>query len=124
VRLAPAHRPGWHRAVAARDHRRGQRSEAVKGQGLERISVDTTVQHKAIVHPLDSRLYHRGREILVRLAQRHGVPLRQSYARLDKKALRLAGRYAHARQMKRARREIKRLKTWQAWTGKFATLGR
>jgi transposase, IS5 family len=89
-----------------------QRSEAVKPQSLERVSVDTTVQPKAIAHPLDSRLYHRGREILVRLATRHGVPLRQSYARLAKKALRLASRYAHARQMKRARREIRRLKTY------------
>jgi transposase, IS5 family len=89
-----------------------QRSEAVKPQSLERVSVDTTVQPKAIAHPLDSRLYHRGREILVRLAKRHGVPLRQSYARLAKKALRLASRYAHARQMKRARREIRRLKTY------------
>jgi transposase, IS5 family len=89
-----------------------QRGEAVKPQSLERVSIDTTVQPKAIAHPLDSRLYHRGREILVRLAKRHGVPLRQSYARLGKKALRLASRYAHARQMKRARREIKRLKTY------------
>jgi transposase, IS5 family len=87
-------------------------AEAVKEQSLERVSVDTTVQPKAIAHPLDSRLYHRGREILVRLANHHGVPLRQSYARLGKKALRLASRYAHARQMKRARREIKRLKTY------------
>jgi IS5 family transposase len=89
-----------------------RRSEAVKPQSLGRVSVDTTVQPKAIAHPLDSRLYHRGREILVRLARRHSVPLRQSYARLGKKALRLASRYAHARQMKRARREIKRLKTY------------
>jgi IS5 family transposase len=89
-----------------------QRSEAIKPQSLERVSVDTTVQPKAIAHPLDSGLYHRGREIPVRLAQRHGVPLRQSYARLGKKALRLASRSAHARQMKRARREIRRLKTY------------
>jgi transposase, IS5 family len=89
-----------------------KRAAAVKEQSLARVSVDTTVQPKAIAHPLDSRLYHRGREILARLAQRHGVPLRQSYARLGKRALRLAGRYAHARQMKRAKREIKRLKTY------------
>jgi IS5 family transposase len=89
-----------------------QRATAVREQSLERVSIDTTVQPKAIAHPLDSRLYHRGREILVRLAKRHGVPLRQSYARLGKRALRLASRYAHARQMKRARREIKRLKTY------------
>jgi transposase, IS5 family len=76
------------------------------------VSVDTTVQPKAIAYPLDSRLYHRGREILVRLAARHGIELRQSYQRLGKRALRLANRYAHARQMRRARREIKRVKTF------------
>jgi transposase, IS5 family len=89
-----------------------KRVAAVKPQSLERVSIDTTVQPKAIAHPLDSRLYQRGREILVRLAKRHGVPLRQSYARLGKKALRLASRYTHARQMQRARREIRRLKTY------------
>jgi IS5 family transposase len=87
-------------------------SGAVKPSSLERVIVDTTVQPKAIAHPLDSRLYHRGREILVRLAARHGIPLRQSYQRLGKRALRLASRYAHARQMRRARREVKRLKTF------------
>jgi IS5 family transposase len=87
-------------------------SGAVRPSSLERVSVDTTVQPKAIAYPLDSRLYHRGREILVRLAARHGIKLRQSYQRLGKRALRLANRYAHARQMRRARREIKRLKTF------------
>jgi transposase, IS5 family len=87
-------------------------SGAVKPSSLERVSVDTTVQPKAIAYPLDSRLYHRGREILVRLAARHGIKLRQSYHRLGKRALRLANRYAHARQMRRARREIKRVKTF------------
>ena len=87
-------------------------SGAVKPSSLERVTVDTTVQPKAIAYPLDSRLYNRGREILVRLAARHGIKLRQSYHRLGKRALRLANRYAHARQMRRARREIKRLKTF------------
>ena len=85
---------------------------AVKPSSLERVTVDTTVQPKAIAFPLDSRLYHRGREILVRLAAKHGIKLRQSYHRLGKRALRLTNRYAHARQMRRARREIKRLKTF------------
>jgi transposase, IS5 family len=85
---------------------------AVKPSSLERVTIDTTVQPKAIAFPTDSRLYHRGREILVRLAARHGIRLRQSYHRLGKRALRLANRYAHARQMRRARREIRRLKTF------------
>src|SRR6201989_301316 len=87
-------------------------SGAVRPSSLERVTVDTTVQPKAIAFPLDSRLYHRGREILVRLAAKHGVKLRQSYHRLGKRALRLANRYAHAQQMRRARREIRRLKTF------------
>jgi len=87
-------------------------SGAVKSSNLERVTVDTTVQPKAIAHPLDSRLYNRGREILVRLAAGHGIKLRQSYQRLAKRALRLASRYAYARQMRRARREIKRLRTF------------
>ena len=84
----------------------------VKPSSLERVTVDTTVQPKAIAYPLDSRLYNRGREILVRLAAKHGIKLRQTYQRLAKRSLRLANRYAHARQMRRARREIKRLKTF------------
>jgi IS5 family transposase len=40
------------------------------------------------------------------------MKLRRSYHRLSKRALRLANRYAHARQMRRARREIKRVKTF------------
>ena len=45
----------------------------VKPSSLERVTVDITVQPKALAFPTDSRLYHRGREILVRLAARHGV---------------------------------------------------
>jgi hypothetical protein len=51
---------------------------AVKPGSLERVSVDTTVQPQAIAYPLDAWLHHRGREILVRLAARHGIKLRQS----------------------------------------------
>jgi transposase, IS5 family len=83
-----------------------------KPASLTRVTIDTTVQPKAIAFPTDSRLYNRGREILVRLAAKYGIRLRQSYHRLGKRALRLANRYAHARQMRRAQREIKRLKTF------------
>jgi IS5 family transposase len=30
----------------------------VRPSSLERINVDTSIQPKAIAHPLDSRLYH------------------------------------------------------------------
>jgi len=48
----------------------------------------------------------------VRLAQRHGVSLRQSYARLGKFALIQHQRYAHAKQFKRANRMLKTLRTY------------
>ena len=62
--------------------------------------------------PTDARLFNRSRERLVRLAGKHGVRLRQNCNRLGPRALMLVGRYFHARQAKRARREIKRLKVF------------
>ncbi|MDQ0475339.1 hypothetical protein QO011_008382, partial [Labrys wisconsinensis] len=46
-----------------------------------------------------------------KLAKRHGLVLRQSYARVGKLALIKHQRYAHAKQFKRANRELKRLRT-------------
>ena len=57
--------------------------------------------------PTDARLVNRAREILVRLAKRHGIKLRQSYARVGKFALIQHQRYAHAKQFKRANRASK-----------------
>lgn len=82
----------------------GLRSGAVRESSLERITVDTTVQPKAVAFPTDSRLCNRSRERLVKLAAKNGVDLRQSYSRLGAQALLKAGRYLHARQGKRARR--------------------
>ena len=42
-------------------------SKAVKPRDLKRVTVDTTVQEKAIAFPTDSKLYNRARERLVRL---------------------------------------------------------
>jgi len=90
----------------------GLQTGAVKRSSLERVTVDTTVQNKAVHHPTDSRLYNRSRERLVRLARQHDLPLRQSYARLGLRAELKVGRYLHAQQGKRAQREIKRLKKY------------
>ena len=76
-----------------------------------RVNVDTTVQEKAIAFPTDARLYHKMRVALVRQAKKMGIPLRQSYRFVGKRALFKQGRYAHARQMKRAARMTRKLKT-------------
>ena len=88
----------------------GRATGAVAEKDVKRVTVDTTVQPKAVAPPSDARLYQRGREILVRLAHKCGVRLRQSYRRVGKRALRKASAYLHARQNNRAKREIKRLK--------------
>lgn len=87
------------------------RTGAIESKDLERVVVDTTVQEKAIAHPTDARLTHRAIEKLVDLAKLKGVKLRQSYLRLAKRAAIMVGRYTHAHQFKRARRELKFLRT-------------
>ncbi|WP_225122440.1 transposase, partial [Bradyrhizobium sp. BRP22] len=79
---------------------------------MSRVIVDTTVQPKNVTFPTDAKLLNRAREKLVRLAQLHGVALRQSYARVGKLALIQHQRYAHAKQFKRANRMLKKLRTY------------
>jgi transposase, IS5 family len=88
------------------------KTEAIKPSELSQVVVDTTVQPKNVMFPTDAKLMHRAREILVRLAKKHGVVLRQSYTRMGKFALIKHQRYAHAKQFKRANRSLKRLKTY------------
>jgi IS5 family transposase len=92
--------------------RTGLDTKTVSSASLSVVNVDTTVQGKAIAFPTDARLYHKARGALVRMAQGMGIALRQSYARLSKAALARHGRYAHARQRQRAKREQKRFKTY------------
>ena len=88
------------------------RTGAAKPLDFAKVIVDTTVQPKAVAFPTDAKLMHRTRELLVRLAKRHGVTLRQSYARVGKHALIAYQRYAHAKQFKRANRALRSLRTY------------
>lgn len=92
--------------------RTGLETRTVSVSSLAVVNVDTTVQEKAIAFPTDARLYHKARGTLVRMSKRLGISLRQSYERVSKLALAKNGRYAHARQMQRARKEQKRLRTY------------
>ena len=88
------------------------RSGAMKPGDLARVIVDTTVQPKNITFPTDAKLMNRAREKLVKLAKKLGVELRQSYTRVGKFALIKHQRYAHARQFNRAKRALRKLKTY------------
>ena len=88
------------------------RSGAMAPRDTGRVIVDTTVQPKNVMFPTDAKLLHRAREILVRLAKKVGLDLRQSYQRVGKFALIKHQRYAHAKQFKRANKALRKLKTY------------
>ncbi len=88
------------------------KTKALKTTELRRVVVDTTVQEKAITFPTDAKLYHKMRITLVGDAKERGIQLRQSYTRVGKSALISQGRYANAKQYKRARKMTRKLKTY------------
>ena len=86
-------------------------SGALRSQDLKRVTVDTTVQPKNISFPTDAKLLHAAIKGLNRLASKHGVKLRQSYVRIARHAAMMAGRYAHAKQFNRHRRQLRILRS-------------
>jgi len=89
-----------------------QRSGAIEMQDVNRVNVDTTVQEKAIAFPTDARLYQKARESVVREAQKANIDLRQSYKRVGKKALFKQGLYARSRQIRKSKKETKKLRNY------------
>lgn len=88
----------------------GRKSGAVDGDSLTRVAVDTTVMKKNIAHPTDTRLSEKARRQLVALAVEGGIELRQNYNRLAPPLAMQVGRYAHAKQFRRMRKALKKLK--------------
>lgn len=87
-------------------------SAILKSREIERVNVDTTVQEKAVAFPTDARLYQEARKALVRAAKKRGIELRQSYVRVGKYAFFKQSRYRAARQLKRARKHTRQLRTY------------
>ena len=90
----------------------GLQTGTVAETSLAIVNVDTTVQDKAIALPTDARLLHKARVALVRRARKTGIELRQSYERVGKAAFVRSQRYAHARQMNRAKAQTRKLRTY------------
>jgi len=89
----------------------GMKMKAIRPSHLQRLNVDTTVQTKAIRYPTDARSYHRCRERLVKAARAAGLKIKQSYEHVGRRLLMQSSRYAHARQMKRAKACTRTLRT-------------
>jgi transposase, IS5 family len=97
--------------LLAESLRVAHKSGALRSNDLKRVTVDTTVQPKNISFPTDAKLRHAAIRGLNRLANKHRVRLRQSYLRVAKRVAMMAGRYAHAKQFNRHRRELRILRT-------------
>jgi len=89
-----------------------KRAGAMAEKHAKRVTIDTTVQTKAVAHPTDSHLLHTGVRWLARLARRHGVALRQSFVRLAAQARREAARLMHGPGHRQALRHVRRLRTF------------
>jgi len=88
------------------------RTETAAPKDLQTVIADTTVMEKNITFPTDSKLLNRAREQLTAMAAKNGLKLRQTYKRTGQKAAINAGKYAHAKQFKRMRKEVKKLKNY------------
>lgn len=83
------------------------RAGALSVRATEAVAVDTTVQEKAIAHPTEHGLLLAAIEQVGAQAKKSGLKLRQSYVRVARHAAMRTGRYLHAQQKKRARRQLK-----------------
>lgn len=88
------------------------KAKAIKPQDLTKITVDTTVQEKAITFPTEAKLHYKAIERLGEMAKEKGLNLRQSYVHVAKKTLIMVQRYRHAKQMKRAGKSMRKLHTY------------
>src|SRR5262249_61300867 len=68
----------------------------------------------AVQRPVSRKHLHAAIKGLTRLARKRGVRLRQSYVRIAKRAAMMAGRYAHAKQFNRLRRQLRLWRTRRA----------
>ena len=88
------------------------KSQAVSPRQLERITVDTTVQTKAIAHPADGHLIVRAIESLNRAARKYGIRLRRSFMRIAPWAKKEAARLMYTGGHERGLRRVRKLGTW------------
>ena len=90
----------------------GLKTKTNKKNSFKKVIVDTTVQEKNIGYPLDAKSQNKVREHLVKFAKKAGIILRQSYEKVSPKNLVKGAKYAHARQMKRAKKNFKKVKIY------------
>jgi IS5 family transposase len=81
----------------------GLKIKVISPAQIKRVNVDTTVETKAVRFPTYARLYDRVRKRLVKAARKQRLSIKPSYTRVGRRLLMEQSRYAHPRQIKRAR---------------------
>lgn len=89
----------------------GLTTKTFSKRSFEKVIVDTTVQPKAVQFPTNARLYRKIHGAMLRIAEKEGLTLHQSYRKLIGWGFRKHGGYAKAKQSKRARIALRTLKT-------------
>ncbi|MEZ4687528.1 MAG: IS5 family transposase [Bacteroidia bacterium] len=77
----------------------------------DEVTVDSTVQSKAITYPTDAKLHTRIIEYVWRIAEKEGIRLRQSYRRTVKQLMRDQHNSQHPKRKKPARKALRKLRT-------------
>ena len=88
------------------------KSGVVDRNSFAHVSVDSTVMEKNIAHPTDSAMLEKLRGKLVAFMQEHDLTIRQTYSRQGPRTAQKVGRYAHDKQFKRMRRQLRKLRIW------------
>jgi IS5 family transposase len=88
-----------------------KRERLVKPSEFRRVYLDTTVQEKNIAFPTDARLYFKGIRLLNSRAQKLGISPKQSFKFTSKRLMVKYGNYKFAKQSKRAKNCLRKLKT-------------
>lgn len=120
VPLDPSSLPRWRKRIGKRGMDKilretintALKTGTVNARSLQKVIADTTVMEKNITFPTDSKSQYKAIKHLVKMAKTHKIPLRQTYIHIGRKRLIKAGRYSHARQMKRAKKERDKIKTY------------
>jgi IS5 family transposase len=86
-------------------------AKVITPSSIQKVNVDTTVEEKNIAYPTDIGLYYRLIRHLVKYAKGKKIFLKQTYERVGKRLLRKHSGYVHAKQMKRATKVRKKMRT-------------
>jgi IS5 family transposase len=88
------------------------KTKTVTASELEKAIVDTTVLPKAITYPNDAKMIQRIIERIVRASGRASIPLKRTFIRVSKRALRDYQRLMHGKRIKQAQKPLRKLRRY------------